>query len=521
MKTGIENKVDLLAMVEIMTKQLRSKDEVIEALMDHIRELEEAICSKDQAIASLTDQLSTLRRNHFGTKSEKTHSDLYADSSNSILNESAKEKGIGRGIDPDAKIKVGYKHPKKRNYDNIEPTKVTHIRPSAEEVKGARFVKKLISYRFIYVPAHMEKEQIIRYVYTKDGHLIIPSLPYTPEEFEKRHLDASLAAGILTNKYHYHIPYERQLNMLNNGEIKLAKTTMFEYGKAGIDALDGLYEAIREKVLSDNRCHIDETVQHVVDKENHRCRNGYDWGFVSPKYRLMFFTSTDGSRGSDVLDEQLKDYKGKYIQTDGYGAYKSVGDRLGKEIIQIPCMAHIRRKFHDCLEYHKDKAREALDIINKMFGVEEEIKSKHLRGTEIATARRKWLKPLLDKFKIWLIKTKESNGFFNEDNIGKAVNYALERVDKFYELLKNGLLSLENNLAERTMRGHTLGRKNYLFCQNTESESRTCKIYSVIESCKLSSVDPYLYLDYIFRHEPKFGEKWEDLLPGNIKNKLV
>jgi len=34
-----------------------------------------------------------------------------------------------------------------------------------------------------------------------------------------------------------------------------------------------------------------------------------------------------------------------------------------------------------------------------MFGVEEEIKSKHLRGTEIATARRKWLKPLLDKFK--------------------------------------------------------------------------------------------------------------------------
>lgn len=95
-------------------------------------------------------------------------------------------------------------------------------------------------------------------------------LPYTPEEFEKRHLDASLAAGILTNKYHYHIPYERQLNMLNNGEIKLAKTTMFEYGKAGIDALDGLYEAIREKVLSDNRCHIDETVQHVVDKENHR-----------------------------------------------------------------------------------------------------------------------------------------------------------------------------------------------------------------------------------------------------------
>lgn len=521
MKRGKDNKVDLVAMVEIMAKQLRGKDELIEAMSIRISELEQTVNDRDLTIIKLNDQISTLTRSQFGTKSEKTHA---KDGNGSCQSEVAtmSQSFVSDREEPfKKKEKVGYRHPGKRNYDDIVPTKVTHIRPSAEEIKGARFVRKVVSYRFIYVPAHVEKEQIIRYVYSKDGRLIIPPLPYAPEEFEKRHLDASLAAGILTNKYHYHLPYERQLSMLNNGDIKIAKTTLHEYGKASIDALNGLYESIREKVLSDNRCHIDETVQHVVDKENHKCRKGYDWGFVSPKYKLMFFASNEGSRGMDVLDEHLKDFHGKYIQTDGYAAYKAVGERLGKTIIQVPCMAHIRRYFIESKKYHYSKAMEGLDLINPMFGMEDKIKAMHLPAVEVAALRRKMLRPLLDKFKLWLIKTKESKDFFDDDNLGKAVNYAMERIDKFNELMKNGQLNLTNNLAERSMRGHTLGRKNYLFCQNSESESRTCKIYSVIESCKLSGVDPYLYLNYIFRHEPKFGEKWEDLLPGNIKHKLI
>ena len=32
-------------------------------------------------------------------------------------------------------------------------------------------------------------------------------------------------------------------------------------------------------------------------------------------------------------------------------------------------------------------------------------------------------------------------------------------------VIKNGLLDVSNNMAERTMRGHAMGRSNYLFCQ--------------------------------------------------------
>ena len=64
---------------------------------------------------------------------------------------------------------------------------------------------------------------------------------------------------------------------------------------------------------------------------------------------------------------------------------------------------------------------------------------------------------------------------------------------------------------------HAMGRKNYLFCWNELNAERTCIIYSVIESCKLSKIDPYKYLCEIFTRIPKFGETWDDLLPCNIK----
>ena len=60
-----------------------------------------------------------------------------------------------------------------------------------------------------------------------------------------------------------------------------------------------------------------------------------------------------------------------------------------------------------------------------------------------------------------------------------------------------------------------LGKKRQIVeygCAN-----RTCKIYTIIESCKLCGVDPYKYLCEILSREPGIGESWSDMLPSNIK----
>ena len=484
--------VDYQALSEGLMRQLEAKDEMIRQLLERVDELEGSVKEQAQTIEKLSDIISTYERKLYGSSSEKTHRDEKAKT------ESEYEQKKDRGEDSpqsasseitDRKKNKPYTHPHKRDYSDIADENVVELRPNAEELKGARLIRVTSSYRFFFVPSKVCKVRYDRYIYSKDGHLITPRLPYVPESLEKRHATPELIASLLVNKYQYHMPIERQLSILNAGNIQIAKTTLHDWVAAGIDALDGAYEAIRLEVLSDDRMHIDETTMPITDPFNHTTRKGYDWGFISPTKKMMFFTREEGSRGSEVLDSQMKEYKGHYIQTDGYSR-----------------------------QYHRKKADAALEFIDAIFRNERSYRDQNLTQEEVENLREQELRPLLDGFKQRLEREINDEDFFDDSNIGKAITYAYERIDQFYELIENGLLDASNNLAERTMRSHAMGRKNYLFCESEQSAIRTCKIYSIIESCKMCGVSAYEYISACLKIEPSAGESWSKMLPSNFRS---
>lgn len=544
----------LVSTIESLHKQHEGDMEIIRVLVEqHERDQEELSAIRqelvlsrketetcNQTIRNMADDLAVLRRMLFGTSSEKTHREDNSDNDGKQGGGSHDNDSSGVGIqsesenpevldnsenlgDPEhpaeQKKPARKTHPAKRDYSDIpvNSENIIELKPDDKTIEGARLMKTEAKYLIYYHPGYLFKVLQKRYIYTKDGKVIKPDLPWVPDELQKRRCHATLVAGILVNKFQFHIPYERQLQMLNSGPIKLAKSTLINYGKVGIDALDGLYYAIRDKVLSSDRVNIDETVQYIVDPENHKTRNGYDWGFVSPQYKMMYFVTKKGSRAAEVLDAEIKEYKGRFIQNDGYITYENVSKRTRKELEQVFCMAHIRRKFWDSIQYHKKLAEEALYYIERMFLLERLYRERRFKPDEIVRRRSKYLRFLLDRFKAWLEKVTRENELSDQSNIGKAVNYAKERIDSFYVLCKNGLLELSNNLAERCMRGHTLGRKNYLFVQNDESAERTCKIYTIIESCKMCGIDPFKYLVTVLTKSPEECMTYDELLPCNIE----
>lgn len=180
-------------------------------------------------------------------------------------------------------------------------------------------------------------------------------------------------------------------------------------------------------------------------------------------------------------------------------------------------MAHIRRKFFDALAYNRKIANQALEFIGDMYDDERDYKMQKLTPSQIESNRACKLRKKLDGFRKWLLERLNLLDFLEGDVISTAIKYAWDRIDSFYLLIKHGELDLDNSIAERSMRGHTLGRKNYNYCRNIMAADKTCKIYSIIESCKLCKIDPYKYLSELLTREPKFGETWDDLLLCNIK----
>ena len=96
------------------------------------------------------------------------------------------------------------------------------------------------------------------------------------------------------------------------------------------------------------------------------------------------------------------------------------------------------------------------------------------------------------------------------------MRYALSRWKALTNYIDDGRTEIDNNAAERSIRGIALGRKNYLFAGSDNGGNRASAIYSLIETCKLGAIDPEAYLRDILARIPDHKiNRIDELLPWN------
>lgn len=99
--------------------------------------------------------------------------------------------------------------------------------------------------------------------------------------------------------------------------------------------------------------------------------------------------------------------------------------------------------------------------------------------------------------------------------LGKAMNYADKHWPKLIVYLEDGRLRMDNNLVENAIRPFVIGRKNFLFCDTVAGANASANLYSLIETAKANSIEPYAYLKTVFTELPNAAsvEEIEALLP--------
>jgi transposase len=88
---------------------------------------------------------------------------------------------------------------------------------------------------------------------------------------------------------------------------------------------------------------------------------------------------------------------------------------------------------------------------------------------ERVSARRRDIAPLVGDLIDWMKWERAKLSRHNE--VAKAMNYMLKRIDLFTRFLDDGRICLSNNAAERELRGIALGRKSWLFAGSDEGAS--------------------------------------------------
>jgi hypothetical protein len=174
-------------------------------------------------------------------------------------------------------------------------------------------------------------------------------------------------------------------------------------------------------------------------------------------------------------------------------------------------MAHARRKLVDVFKSQGSAiAEQAIKRIAALYGIEKEARGQS--PDDRAAIRQEKAKPLFDDLETWLgAQLPKISG---KSELAKAIRYALTRMKKMRPYLDHGMLELDNNSAERSMRCVALGRKNYLFMGSEGGGKSAAIVYTLIETAKLNGVDPQAWLtDILARIADHKITRIDELLP--------
>jgi transposase len=153
------------------------------------------------------------------------------------------------------------------------------------------------------------------------------------------------------------------------------------------------------------------------------------------------------------------------------------------------------------------------DRIVELYKIEYRAAEQDILGTDAHRDLRQALsKPITDQIKTWCDEQKPLH--VPKGPLGQAIGYALNEWEALTVFLDDPKISLDNNVSERALRILALGRHNFLFVGHDEAGQNLAILQTLVATCKLHDVNPYL-VDVLIRVQTHPQARIDELLPMN------
>ena len=192
------------------------------------------------------------------------------------------------------------------------------------------------------------------------------------------------------------------------------------------------------------------------------------------------------------MREALGNFCGVLL-TDGYVVYERFAQRVNR-LVHAQCWSHTRRQFIEAEPAEPTLVAQGLDRIGEVYKHEALLRQRRLEAEAKLAYRAEFAKPLVDAFFLWLQQTLTTQPLLPSNPFTKAARYALEREQALRVFLEYPNVPLDTNHLERQIRAIALGRRNWLFCWTEVGARYVGIVQSLIASCRLQGVDPYVSL---------------------------
>jgi transposase len=464
-----------------------------------------------ERIARLEHQLAWFQRQLFGEKSERRH-----------IEPPPAQMSLGEGLAPTpegapARRKVTAHErrvaskPAQDGEDGrlffdeervpVEVIEVSNPASEGLDEDAYEVVAEKVTHRLAQRPGSYVILKYVRQVIKRKDEKTLHCPPAPVAVLDGGRADVSFLAGLLVDKFLYHLPLYRQHQRLLATGVDVSRQWLTNQVLTVALLLAPIVQAQLAGIRACRVKAMDETPIKAGRKGKGKLKNGYFWPIwgntdEGPGDIVLLYRP---SRAAIHVREGLGEKVGNdaVLLTDGYAAYARYAERTG--IAHAQCWAHTRRTFERAKDIEPEAVAEALARIGELYACEEHIRDHRLSGEAKRDYRLRHAKAVVDAFFAWADEQIQHAALLPSNPLTKALHYALERRESLSVYLGDPEVPIDTNHLERALRPIPMGRKNWLFCWSEVGAEAVATVQSLIVTCRLHDIDPYDYLLDVLR----------------------
>ncbi len=314
----------------------------------------------------------------------------------------------------------------------------------------------------------------------------VTTAPMPPRLIPGGRYSTDFAIHVAVSKYLDHAPLERQSREMDRHGLVVTTQALWDQLDALASTAEPTADALGRLVVKAPVMHADETRWPLLDGQSSPWTV---WSRCTPE--IAHYTIL-GSKSAKAASPLFSGFEG-IVVVDGYAVYETLA-RAGPKLRLANCWAHTARKFVESRENFPAQCQKVLDLIKALYDVERQVpgpfpgdeQAQRLR----AALRKEFSQPILRQIYDWAC----TEVGLPESDLGKAVKYMLRRWEALTVFVSNPLVPLDNNAAERSLRGPVIGRKNHYGSKSKRGTEVAAILYTLLETAKLNGLEPASYL---------------------------
>lgn len=362
------------------------------------------------------------------------------------------------------------------------------------------------------------------------------SSPPRPEGLvEGNKYDTSVASEILTGKYAYHMPLNRQQDYFAASGWTPSRSTQCNILQACYERLTDLLAHFKAKVLADHTIGCDDTTLTLLypkvipplDPNNPRSARQIEviadalekklpsitarmWAYRGVEVPLNVFDFTV-SRHRDGPEDFFQEFRGTLLG-DCWHGFEAISVASNERIVRAACVAHARRKIYESRSYPEDRAQ-WLRWFQELYRVEAEART--VSAAERLALRQAQSVPVWNLIDRWLeqVKNRTYQVILPTSDFGKALQYVRNHHAELKHYLSDGRVPIDNNETEQLMKQVAIGRKNWLFAGSIVGGERAAGFMTLVSSAVRNNLHVWQYVKDVLDRLFAGSKDYDSMLP--------